>query len=151
MRTCTPGMFGVTDCRTGAARYYSQHDEDPRWYVQTLLRASYSRFAEQLGGTAAGWINPMYPGAYVYKYYDDKNHDGSAQPNEVFGGILFNNVAYSPAFPGVMVSSAAVAGSILLYEAAANARHLGCEDAAQAFLCAHNEASDVLAGIEAGT
>jgi predicted patatin/cPLA2 family phospholipase len=35
-------VAGVTDCRTGAARYYAQRDEDPRWYVQTLLRASCS-------------------------------------------------------------------------------------------------------------
>ena len=35
-------VAGVTDCATGAARYYPQHDEDPRWYVQTLLRASCS-------------------------------------------------------------------------------------------------------------
>jgi predicted patatin/cPLA2 family phospholipase len=33
-------VTGVTDCATGAARYYSQHDHDPRWYVRTLLRAS---------------------------------------------------------------------------------------------------------------
>lgn len=32
----------VTDCATGTARYYSQHDHDPRWYVQTLLRAGCS-------------------------------------------------------------------------------------------------------------
>ena len=35
-------VSAVTDCATGAARYYSQHDRDPRWYVQTLLRASCS-------------------------------------------------------------------------------------------------------------
>jgi predicted patatin/cPLA2 family phospholipase len=35
-------VSAVTDCRTGAARYYPQHDRDPRWYVQTLLRASCS-------------------------------------------------------------------------------------------------------------
>ncbi len=35
-------VSGVTDCTTGAARYYPQHDRDPRWYVQTLLRASCS-------------------------------------------------------------------------------------------------------------
>ena len=35
-------VAGVTDCVTGAARYYAQHDRDPRWYVQTLLRASCS-------------------------------------------------------------------------------------------------------------
>jgi hypothetical protein len=35
----------------------------------------------------------------------------------------------------------------LLYEAAINARHLGCEDAARALFAAHNEASDVLAAV----
>lgn len=35
-------VCGVTDCVTGAARYYRQQDRDPRWYVQTLLRASCS-------------------------------------------------------------------------------------------------------------
>jgi predicted patatin/cPLA2 family phospholipase len=35
-------VSAVTDCATGAARYYPQHDRDPRWYVQTLLRASCS-------------------------------------------------------------------------------------------------------------
>ena len=35
-------VAAVTDCATGAARYYPQHGCDPRWYVQTLLRASCS-------------------------------------------------------------------------------------------------------------
>jgi predicted patatin/cPLA2 family phospholipase len=35
-------VTAVTDCATGAPRYYDQHDRDPRWYVQTLLRASCS-------------------------------------------------------------------------------------------------------------
>jgi len=35
-------VASVTDCATGEARYFSQRDRDPRWYVQTLLRASCS-------------------------------------------------------------------------------------------------------------
>ena len=35
-------VTAVTDCATGSTRYYAQHDRDPRWYVQTLLRASCS-------------------------------------------------------------------------------------------------------------
>jgi predicted patatin/cPLA2 family phospholipase len=35
-------VSAVTDCATGAPRYYSQRDRDPRWYVRTLLRASCS-------------------------------------------------------------------------------------------------------------
>ena len=66
---------------------------------KTLLRASYSRFAEQLGNAAASWINPMYPGAYIYRYYNDANNDGSAQPGEVFGPILFANGSFNPFNP----------------------------------------------------
>jgi predicted patatin/cPLA2 family phospholipase len=35
-------VSGVTDCGMGTARYFAQHDRDPRWYVQTLLRATCS-------------------------------------------------------------------------------------------------------------
>jgi predicted patatin/cPLA2 family phospholipase len=35
-------VSGVTDCSTGAAKYFPQHDHDPRWYVRTLLRAACS-------------------------------------------------------------------------------------------------------------
>ncbi|NLE23394.1 MAG: patatin family protein [Actinobacteria bacterium] len=35
-------VTGVTDCATGVARYYRQRDRDPRWFVQTLQRASCS-------------------------------------------------------------------------------------------------------------
>jgi hypothetical protein len=72
---------------------------------KTLLRASYSRFAEQLGGGAAAWINPMYPGGYVYFFYDDVNGDTHAQPSEVFGPMLWNNVTYNPNSPSVPVRS----------------------------------------------
>src|SRR5262249_45940143 len=43
---------------------------------KTLLRASYSRFADQLGGGNANFLNPLYPPAYVYFDYDDKNGNG---------------------------------------------------------------------------
>ena len=68
---------------------------------KTLLRASYSRFAQALGGGSIGWVNPMYPGAYVYEYYNDLNHDGHAQANEIIPGILFTNHSYDPANPSV--------------------------------------------------
>src|SRR6185436_14293400 len=52
---------------------------------KTLLRASYSRFADQLGGGLANIVNPNYGPSYAYYYYDDVNHDGHAQPSEVLG------------------------------------------------------------------
>ena len=35
-------VTGVTDCETGEARYYRQHDHDPRWYMRTVLSATCS-------------------------------------------------------------------------------------------------------------
>jgi len=58
---------------------------------QTLLRASYSRFADQLGTGNSVATNPLYASSYVYFYYNDTNHNGKAEPNEVItqGGPLF--------------------------------------------------------------
>jgi len=74
---------------------------------KTLLRFSYARFAEQLGGGSSSWANPGYPGAYVYMYYEDLNGDGSSQPNEVRRdiGILWTNGAYNPFNPSQVVET----------------------------------------------
>jgi len=74
---------------------------------ETLVRLSYSRFAEQLGGYSSSWANPGYPGAYVYEYFDDRNGDGHAQPDEVLRdiGILWTNGAYDPFDPSHPVQS----------------------------------------------
>jgi hypothetical protein len=74
---------------------------------KTLLRFSYSRFAEQLGGLSSSWANPGYPGAYVYMYYRDTNADGHAQVGEVARdiGILFTNGSYNPFNPSQPVQS----------------------------------------------
>jgi hypothetical protein len=50
---------------------------------QTLLRASYSRFADQLGTANGVAINPLYGATYVYYYYNDANNDGNADAGEV--------------------------------------------------------------------
>jgi hypothetical protein len=70
---------------------------------KTLLRLSYSRFAEQIGSGYASVLNPLYPGAYTYLYYEDRNGDDSAQPGEVLTdiGILFQNSPYNPNNPAV--------------------------------------------------
>jgi predicted patatin/cPLA2 family phospholipase len=33
-------VVGVTDCATGTARYFVQHDHDPRWFMRTVLCAT---------------------------------------------------------------------------------------------------------------
>jgi hypothetical protein len=75
---------------------------------ETLLRASYARFAEQLGGGPSTWANPLYPGAYVYVYYDDRNGDGHSSADEILPGILWTNGVYNPFNPAVPLVSSAV-------------------------------------------
>ncbi len=49
---------------------------------KTLLRASYSRFADQLGTAAAGFLNPM--GGLGYRYFYTTNGlDGTLEPGEI--------------------------------------------------------------------
>lgn len=51
---------------------------------KTLLRASYARFADQLGGGDVTWnaISPAGP-SYLYYYWDDANHNTRVDPGEV--------------------------------------------------------------------
>jgi hypothetical protein len=48
----------------------------------TLLRASYSRFADQLGTAQVSWLNPL--GAQQYRYFDTSNHGGpTLEPSDL--------------------------------------------------------------------
>ncbi len=51
---------------------------------KTLLKASYARFVDQLGGTVTSWNSgaPVY-GSTLYYYWDDKNHNSNVDPGEV--------------------------------------------------------------------
>jgi hypothetical protein len=68
---------------------------------KTLLRASYSRFADQLGSGATNWLNPLTYGGYAYIYVNagvgsrgsigrgdvvDINGDGRIDIGDVVGG-----------------------------------------------------------------
>jgi hypothetical protein len=54
---------------------------------QTLLRASYSRFADQLGTGFLGWLNPV--GGQAYRYFATDNNGGpTLEPGEL-GDELF--------------------------------------------------------------
>jgi hypothetical protein len=74
---------------------------------QTLLRASYSRFADQLGTGTGVAVNPLYGASYVYYYYNDVNGDNRTQPNEILfgGGPLFTSGNYDPRNGGLLVSN----------------------------------------------
>ncbi|MFN7942538.1 MAG: TonB-dependent receptor [Thermoanaerobaculia bacterium] len=65
---------------------------------KTLLRFSYSRFADQLAGAAVGQTYPIYPAPYIYFYADDRNHDGHVQPDEV-GAPIGGSPLYNPFDP----------------------------------------------------
>jgi hypothetical protein len=50
---------------------------------RTVLRASYSRYMDQLGSSAVGASNPFYQVQMIYYYWTDLNHDNLAQRNEL--------------------------------------------------------------------
>jgi hypothetical protein len=71
---------------------------------KTLLRASYSQFADQLGTGVASWSNPMYPPTYVYGY--STNNGGPTFSRNEFtpnGGASGN---YNPVTKGLLISNA---------------------------------------------
>lgn len=73
---------------------------------QTLLRASYSRFADQLGTGTGVILNPLYFASYTYYYYNDINGNGTAEPNEVIldGGPLFSSGNFNENDGGLLTS-----------------------------------------------
>jgi Carboxypeptidase regulatory-like domain len=59
---------------------------------KTLVKASYARFVNQLGGVVPSFNGASPPGpAYLYYYWDDKNGDKKVDPGEVdFGSGLYS-------------------------------------------------------------
>jgi hypothetical protein len=75
---------------------------------QTLLRASYSQFADQLGSGIGLATNPLYGATYAYFYYNDVNGNGTADPGEVVnpaGGPFKASGNYDPRNPGNLLIS----------------------------------------------
>ena len=71
---------------------------------KTLLRASYSRFADQLGSTQTAWANPLYPGSYVYGYvYNNNGRQPFRRQDFVPNGGFSGN--YDPRNGGVVQSN----------------------------------------------
>ena len=72
---------------------------------RTLLRASYSRYVDQIGGNSVP-ISTTSPGAYsfLYYYYNDLNHDNVATRNEIDFNTLVNFGGIDPKNPTVQTA-----------------------------------------------
>jgi hypothetical protein len=64
---------------------------------KTLLRASYSRFADQLGTATGSWLNPMGTQSYAYFYVADR---AGTSGNVTLGDFLFSNTSPDLGFSG---------------------------------------------------
>jgi hypothetical protein len=83
---------------------------------KTLLRASYSRFADQLGTGFAIWLNPLAVNGYAY-FYTTSPTDGSANsqvvtPAEIIGGAPWGFSANVNPFTGALLNSNSVASDL---------------------------------------
>ncbi len=79
---------------------------------KTILRASYSRFVDQLSGFSVfSQAYPIYPAPYVGLYTYDYNHNGVLDPGEL-GGISGQSPNYNPADPGHLIVSNTIAKNL---------------------------------------
>jgi hypothetical protein len=66
---------------------------------RTLLRASYNRYADQMGGAEISLVTPGYSN-YIYMYFTDLNGDKVAQRNEIdFNSGIISQVGLNPNNP----------------------------------------------------
>jgi hypothetical protein len=70
---------------------------------KTLLRAGYSRYADQLGSGEVGPNNPFYNPQVLYFYWSDLNKDRKVQRNEI--GDFSDAIGVDPAHPASPVST----------------------------------------------
>nr|MDP9122589.1 hypothetical protein [Acidobacteriota bacterium] len=78
---------------------------------KTLLRASYSQFADQLGTGVAGILNPLGTQSYAYRYTTNPGN-GNVTPGQVVGGpVLFYSGNVNPN-NGLLLQSNGVAHNL---------------------------------------
>lgn len=72
----------------------------------TLLRASYARYADQLGGSTVPWDNPTGGGGLggLAVVWNDANHDHTVQPNEI-GATIRSLGGFDPTNPNALFSA----------------------------------------------
>ncbi len=75
----------------------------------TLLRASYARYADQLGSGNVGFDNPVGYTMFLYPF-NDANHNGLADPGELGGNAFFTGI--DPNNPGSLTSPNQIASGL---------------------------------------
>ena len=74
---------------------------------KTLLRASYSRFADQLGAGTSSWLNPLGAQGYAYFYTNSTGpNQGVGNIVDLAGGPLFYSSNVNPYTGGLLQSNA---------------------------------------------
>jgi carboxypeptidase family protein len=71
---------------------------------KTLLRASYSQFADQMGTGAAVWLNPLAGIGYAYFLNTNPVLDPTVTPGEILGPPLFYSANVNPFTHGLLDS-----------------------------------------------
>jgi len=96
----------------GLDRPFTWTDWQPRFGVNyalganrtTVLKASYSRYAEVLGTNTTGQINPTNTVSYAYYAWNDANANNLVEPGEVNLSSFQGSRGYDPANPGATAS-----------------------------------------------
>jgi hypothetical protein len=71
-------------------------DQQKKW----LLKASYARYADQLGSGVISKVNAIPGYSYLVYYWNDKNHDNKIQRNEIdFGAGIYSFYNIDPTNP----------------------------------------------------
>ncbi|HEY6930688.1 MAG TPA: TonB-dependent receptor plug domain-containing protein, partial [Thermoanaerobaculia bacterium] len=96
----------------GQDKPFTWNDWQPRFGLtyalgsnrNTVLKASYARYAEALGTGTTGQTNPTNVVSYAYYAWNDANGNQLVEPGEVDTNHFLNSRGYDPANPGSVVS-----------------------------------------------
>jgi Carboxypeptidase regulatory-like domain/TonB-dependent Receptor Plug Domain len=114
-----PGLLPAIDY-PGSGEPFQWEDWEPRIGItyalgsarSTVLKASYSRYAEALGTGLIDNVNPIAGVSYAYYGWNDVNHNNLVEVGEVDTSSLIQSRGYDPANPGAAVSVDSFASGI---------------------------------------
>jgi hypothetical protein len=114
-----PGLLPAIDY-PGSGEPFQWEDWQPRIGVtyalgsarSTVLKASYSRYAEALGTGLIDNVNPIAGVSYAYYGWNDANHNNLVEVGEVDTSTLLNSRGFDPEAPAAAVSVDSFASGI---------------------------------------